>query len=573
MVKTNANIIMPYPIKASAGASSLPSLRKSTYGNLGVNQGGYGLTSLTGFWNGKPPNVGGYVAYVGNLSNSPTMYVVATDNELITLSNTLGGGSNTTIGLALNYFMGAINMICFNVETPNVVTNGLLLYLDAGFASSYPRIGTTWSDMGGEGFITNGTLINSPVYVSDGGGAISFDGVDDYVDCGNDVAIQSISQITMSVWVKFFGLDYSFGSGELIGFMSKGYPDTLSPNTGFWFAYDNRSNGSSFNYTCFGNTSGGFAGGVNNFSSKSYIFTNNVWYNITATVNSSSQGTLYINGVQQGSSVTFSNLSIPNTSNNLYVGRIDAPGYSIYGNIMQTQLYNVALTSAEVLQNYQAGLDRLIPTDNMVLWLDGTNTNTRVITPTTAYDRSGNNYNGTFINGTTLAHRDGGTVFNFDGVDDIIRTEYNGQLGDFTVCVWFKSDNSGNWARLVDKSYSDGFWLGKQFNVPNSWGGGAGPQTTYPYGNFLTLPDGQWNFLVSIRNGSTHTLYGNGITNTISQACSPVLTSTSKIGIGSWWVGIEYFKGKIGDVRLYSRALTANEVLNMYTATKSRYGL
>jgi hypothetical protein len=240
---------------------------------------------------------------------------------------------------------------------------------------------------------------------------------------------------------------------------------------------------------------------------------------------------------------------------------------------MTSQVYNRGLTDQEVLQNYRAGLDRLIPTDNMVLWLDGTNTNTRVITPTTAYDRSGNNYNGTFINGTTLAHRDGGTVFNFDGVDDIIRTEYNGQLGDFTVCVWFKSDNSGNWARLVDKSYSDGLWLGKQFNVPNSWGGGAGPQTTYPYGNFLTLPDGQWNFLVSIRNGSTHTLYGNGITNTVSQACSPVLTSTSKIGIGSWWAGIEYFKGKIGDVRLYSRALTAAEVLTIYTATKSRYGL
>jgi len=539
---------------------------------LGVNQGGYGLTSLTAFWNGKPPNVSGYVVYVGNGNSSPTMYTVANDNDLITLSNNLGIGTNYTIGMALNAFNSTGTMVCVNMEPINIVTSGLVVNLDAGFTPSYPRIGISWINLSAPN--NGGTLINGPVYndTSNGGGSISFDGSDDYVTCGSNSNVESLSQITMNVWVRFSGLDYVGGTGALNGFMSKGNPDLSSPNTGFWFSYDNRSNSSNFNYTCFGNSAGGFAGGGNNFSSKSYTFTNGVWYNITATVNSSSQGTLYINGVQQGSSVTFNNLSIPNTANQLYIGRIEL-GYTLNGGIIQTQLYNRALTSGEVLQNYYAGLQRFIPTDNMVLWLDGTNTNTRVITPTTAYDRSGNNYNGTFTNGASLAHRDGGTVFSFDGVDDIIRTEYNGQLGDFTVCVWFKSDNSGNWARLVDKSYSDGLWLGKQFNVPNSWGGGAGPQTTYPYGNFLTLPDGQWNFLVSIRNGSTHILYGNGITNTVSQACSPVLTSTSKIGIGSWWAGIEYFKGKIGDVRLYSRALTSDEVLKMYTATKSRYGL
>ena len=539
---------------------------------LGVNQGGYGLTSLTAFWNGKPPNVSGYVVYVGNGNSSPTMYTVANDNDLITLSNNLGIGTNYTIGMALNAFNSTGTMVCVNMEPINIVTSGLVVNLDAGFTPSYPRTGISWINLSAPN--NGGTLVNGPVYndTSNGGGSISFDGSDDYVTCGSNSNVESLSQITMNVWVRFSGLDYVGGTGALNGFMSKGNPDSLSPNTGFWFAYDNRSNQNFFTYTCFGNSAGGFGGGGNNFSSKSYTFTNGVWYNITATVNSSSQGTLYINGVQQGSSVTFNNLSIPNTANQLYIGRIEL-GYTLNGGIIQTQLYNRALTSGEVLQNYYAGLQRFIPTDNMVLWLDGTNTNTRVITPTTAYDRSGNNYNGTFINSTSLAHRDGGTVFSFDGVNNIIRTEYNGQLGDFTVCVWFKSDNSGNWARLVDKSYSDGFWLGKQYNVPNSWGGGAGPQTIFPYGNFLTLPDGQWNFLVSIRNGSTHTLYGNGITNTVSQACSPVLTSTSKIGIGSWWVGIEYFKGKIGDVRLYSRALTANEVLTMYTATKSRYGL
>jgi hypothetical protein len=430
--------------------------------------------------------------------------------------------------------------------------------------------------MGGGGFITNGTLINGPAYVSDGGGAISFDGVDDYVDCGNDVAIQSISQITMSVWVKFFGLDYSFGSGELIGFMSKGYPDVLSPHTGFWFAYDNRSNGSSFNYTCFGNTSGGFAGGVNNFSSKSYIFTNNVWYNITATVNSSSQGTLYINGVQQGSSVTFSNLSIPNTSNNLYVGRIDAPGYSIYGNIMQTQLYNIALTSAEVLQNYRAGLDRLIPTDNMVLWLDGTNTNTRVITPTIAYDRSGNNNNGTFTNGAVLAHRDGGTVFNFDGVNDNIQTTLFTLASSTTWTIWVKRTQSMGLYNMIMGMFLPYFSSMSDGSIHFSNYIGGFQQSLYAY---VGLTDNIWyniTFVSSFSAGNTTMMiYLNGVLQTqATYAGQQPTTTSSSFRLAGWEAGGSWpFNGKIGDVRLYSRVLTASEISTIYNAGRTRYGV
>ena len=565
---------MPYPIRATAGNSFLPILRKQTYGNVGVNQGGYGSTASTGFWNGKPPNVGGYIVYVGNGTSSPTMYVVATDNELITLSNTLGGGSNTMIGQALYYFMVQINMICFNVEPPNVVTDNLILYLDANVAFSYPRISTAWNDISRG--LNNSTLINGPTYSSDGGGSISFDGVDDYVDCGNPVSTQSLSQMTMSVWVKFFGLDYSFGTGELIGFMSKGYPDTLSPNTGFWFAYDNRSNGSSFTYTCFGNTSGGFAGGVNNFSSKSYIFTNNVWYNITATVNSSSQGTLYINGVQQGSSVTFSNLSIPNTANTLYVGRIEIPGYSIYGNIAQTQLYDRALTSVEVLQNYYAGLQRFIPTDNMVLWLDGTNTNTRVITPTTAYDRSGNNNNGTFANGAVLAHRDGGTVFNFDGVDEKVQTTIQTLASSTTWTVWVKRTQSMGVYNMIMGMFLPYFSSMSDGSIHFSNYIGGFQRSLYAY---VGLTDNIWyhiTFVSSFNAGNTTMMiYLNGLLQTQATYAGQQPTTTSNsFRLGGWEDGNSWpFNGKIGDVRLYSRVLTATEISTIYNADRPRYGL
>jgi len=62
--------------------------------------------------------------------------------------------------------------------TPRIVTNGLVLNLDAGRQNSYAGIGTAWRDLSGNG--NNGTLVNGPTYSSANGGSIVFDAVDDY---------------------------------------------------------------------------------------------------------------------------------------------------------------------------------------------------------------------------------------------------------------------------------------------------------------------------------------------------------------------------------------------------------
>jgi hypothetical protein len=59
-----------------------------------------------------------------------------------------------------------------------IVTNGLVLALDAADKNSYPGSGTTWRDMSGNN--SNSTLTNSPTFNSANGGSIVFDGVDDY---------------------------------------------------------------------------------------------------------------------------------------------------------------------------------------------------------------------------------------------------------------------------------------------------------------------------------------------------------------------------------------------------------
>ena len=61
---------------------------------------------------------------------------------------------------------------------PKIITDGLVLCLDAGNTKSYPGSGTSWSDLSGQG--NTGTLVNGPTYSSADGGSIVFDGSNDY---------------------------------------------------------------------------------------------------------------------------------------------------------------------------------------------------------------------------------------------------------------------------------------------------------------------------------------------------------------------------------------------------------
>jgi hypothetical protein len=63
---------------------------------------------------------------------------------------------------------------------PTVVTNGLVLALDAADRNSYPGSGTAWTDLSGRG--NTGTLTNGPTYSSANSGSLVFDGTDDYVN-------------------------------------------------------------------------------------------------------------------------------------------------------------------------------------------------------------------------------------------------------------------------------------------------------------------------------------------------------------------------------------------------------
>ena len=77
-----------------------------------------------------------------------------------------------------------------------IVTNNLVLHLDAGDSNSYSGSGTTWTDLSGQG--NHATLINNPTYSSNNEGYLSFDGSNDYATLPNmDL---TGNEATFSIW-------------------------------------------------------------------------------------------------------------------------------------------------------------------------------------------------------------------------------------------------------------------------------------------------------------------------------------------------------------------------------------
>jgi hypothetical protein len=211
--------------------------------------------------------------------------------------------------------------------SPRIVTDGMVLCLDAGNRESYPGSGTSWTDLSGNN--NNGTLVSSPTYSANNLGYLTFNGSTQYV-AGT---IASVSTWSIGLWYISTNISsavvyYPFGIGGTTGL---GFGGTSDVNTnGRWYFFD-------------GTTSVTVANG---FSAAAVSI--NTWYYLTVTKTGTSYN-LYTNGVFS-SSASGANLSI--SSYNLG-RRVDGFWY-VAGSIAGASIYNRALSAAEVSQNFNA---------------------------------------------------------------------------------------------------------------------------------------------------------------------------------------------------------------------------
>jgi hypothetical protein len=214
---------------------------------------------------------------------------------------------------------------------PRIVTDGLVLALDAGNAKSYPGTGSTWFDLSGNR--RNATLINSPSF---SGGIFTFDGVNQYASIANNIQFGSISfSIEMVLKVPNTAYEALFSwNGDAFNTDAKGL------NARY------RSPGNNIEYAL--NDGSGIATRLQTYPSPLYTFMNLTFvHNFNGVISS------YVNGVFS-SSVDYT--SSGNASFTDTYELVLARDSNDYGNILLSQfkVYNRALSASEVKQNFNA---------------------------------------------------------------------------------------------------------------------------------------------------------------------------------------------------------------------------
>jgi hypothetical protein len=230
--------------------------------------------------------------------------------------------------------------------SPKIVTDGLVLYLDAANTKSYVPSSTPWNDISRGG--NNGTLINGPTFNSANGGSIVFDGVDDYVNIPNSNLLNPTEQITISCYVKLTNLRNSIYESLVVKTSIGGSFGTAQYGLVGW-----RGGLSAAGIFFRLGLSSGISTVSSNVNNTEIL---NRWVYVTATYNGSSMR-IYYNSVLQNSLSTTG--TINTITDDLFVGKngINNDNYTS-SNIANVKVYNKALSPTEVLQNYNATKSR-----------------------------------------------------------------------------------------------------------------------------------------------------------------------------------------------------------------------
>jgi hypothetical protein len=192
-------------------------------------------------------------------------------------------------------------------------------------------------------------------------------------------------------------------------------------------------------------------------------------------------------------------------------------------------------------------------------------------------DLSGNGNNGQLVNGPTFDSNNGGSLV-FDGVDDAVNVPNSTSLqitNNITIMYWmYVTDQVGAQGTITKGPFSNDYdymvYLSSNsatltFYKKNI--GGTAENAGFS-GTFIN----KWTHVSFSLNNLTVIGYENGVIRaTSSFNNSGIRSTTNELRIGRGWSA--YFPGSLSNIQIYNRALTPQEVLQNYNATKGRYGL
>lgn len=440
----------------------------------------------------------------------------------------------------------------YKTTAPNNPDAGLVGYWSF---NSTDIVGTTAYDRSGKG--NNGTLTNGPTKaIGKVGQALSFDGGDDFIAI-SDIAFGGTNPISICAWMKPNTLDSR-------GILTQGTEVVLrTSSTGHleWIL-------------------NGFS--TNDRAISSQVLVVNDWSLVCGTYVSGGDIVAYINGIEDGRVTPTGGYT--DVSNTFVIGDCVSCGENFNGAIDEVRIYNRALSAGEIWDLYQLGNpDHVNAADSqgdslekglVGYWkLDDAS-------GTSAADASGNGNTGTLTNGPTWTTGRIGGATDFDGTNDYIEvpsnTRYDSSVG--TWSFWARTDTSGVTTAdsILFRASSGGSYNGVNINVnPSSRFGfqikNGGAIAAQGNDSSVVANDGSWHHVALVwtqANGGTNQLFVDGrlsvsISNSVAWNFSGQPLRFADASDAYW----EIFDGSLDEVRIYNRALSADEVAKLYKTT------
>jgi len=425
--------------------------------------------------------------------------------------------------------------------------------------------GDTAHDMSGNK--NHGQLVNNPVW-TDGvlGGALKFNGSNQYINTNDNVLNISFSAFSISCWIKrnvnSVGI---FIAGKMGTGGKRGWQFSLLSDNTLDMDYFNSSSGSEHEIT------------------STNIIPVNIWTHCVFTFNASISEVLYINGIlnKQQTSGVLTAFNGNNTASFRIADRGDGTATRFSGSIDEVRIYNRALSQNEITTLYNAGASKLLAATNNGLvghWSfddigDGN----------TAHDFSGNGNHGTLVNSPTWVDGILGKALKFNGSSTFITSN---NLSNFpisnnarTFSVWIYVDRYVDFQTIFNygKTVQNQGW-----NVSISSSGQGRKLAVYGYSNNPTafgntmIPLNRWVHILITFSGTSLNYYFNGLSDgsATHNNINTVLNNQFTIGrsIDGWDApsGTYFWPGKLDDLRLYNRVLTPAEITTLYNAGLSK---
>jgi hypothetical protein len=438
------------------------------------------------------------------------------------------------------------------VKPNNLISDGLVLRLDPANIKSYQSSGTTFKDLTTN--LSDFTLVGSPTFNANG--FFTFNGTNQYASRANKASLKPSTAISIEQWLN--------ADNWNAGTSSSDYKCSLSCTEGGGYSH-NIWNGKFYSYI--------YAGGKYLIPSAS-VSNFGGWHHFVTTFDGR-YAKLYIDGsLANTDDYGSANRTMTYASNSIFLGVEAGPSTSPASNFWQgkiatTAIYNKALSDAEILQNFNNTKVRYnIVQDGLVA---------NLINPpssgTTWTDASGNGNNATLNGSPTYTSSNGGGYTTSS--TSYFSIPYN-LPNTFTISVACSLNPSKFWATLwgneswnAGKGYIAYLLSNSTMNLGSSTGVASISVTGI---NTVHI----WDFVV---NGTSYTVYRDGVsvgTGTFTAPSGGLSTTGLYFGARHGNDGSSYtdaLPGTYYSMRVYNRALSADEINTNFSVLRGNYGL